>query len=118
MIGYDNENVLISYIKPQFNSLNYNQILLDSICDTYFVMNLKIPDTETELNSDYEKRKEENIKDLIIQFAGNPNMSEDAFKEEIEKVQKSNYQSGQQNYFLVLFFHHWDSFETIHLECF
>ena len=68
MIGYDNENVLIAYIKPQFNSLNYNQILLDSICDTYFVMNLKIPDTETELNSVYEKIKEEKIKDDYKRF--------------------------------------------------
>lgn len=35
LIGYDNENVFIIYITPQFNELNYNDILIDSIFDTY-----------------------------------------------------------------------------------
>lgn len=41
LIGYDDENVLIGYIKPQFNSLNYNEILMSSIFDTYLIQNVK-----------------------------------------------------------------------------
>ena len=38
-IGYDNETVVICYVKPQFNSLNYNETLLHSILDTHFIHN-------------------------------------------------------------------------------
>jgi hypothetical protein len=41
LIGYDNERVIIAYIKPQFNGLNYNEILMDSIYDTYLVKNVE-----------------------------------------------------------------------------
>ena len=41
VIGYDDNNVIICYIKPQFNSLNYNDILMDSIFDTYLMRNIK-----------------------------------------------------------------------------
>ena len=37
LIGYDGEHVIIAYIKPQFNSLNYNQILMDAVFDAYLV---------------------------------------------------------------------------------
>ena len=40
LIGYDNDNVIIAYIKPQFNSLNYNQILMDAVFDAYLVKNV------------------------------------------------------------------------------
>jgi hypothetical protein len=40
-IGYNDTSVLICYIKPQFNGLNYNDVLLDSIYDTYFLYNIK-----------------------------------------------------------------------------
>lgn len=40
LIGYDNENVFICYVKPQFNSLNYNEILINSIFDTHLLENL------------------------------------------------------------------------------
>jgi len=45
LIGYDNENVIICYVKPQFNSLNYNDILMNSMFDTHLISNLK--DTES-----------------------------------------------------------------------
>jgi len=41
LIGYDDEHVIISYIKPQFNSLNYNEIIVNSIFDTHFINNVK-----------------------------------------------------------------------------
>lgn len=37
MIGYSDTEVYNIYIKPQVNSLNYNEILLDSIFDTYLI---------------------------------------------------------------------------------
>jgi hypothetical protein len=37
LIGYDDGHVIIAYIKPQFNSLNYTQILMDAVFDAYLV---------------------------------------------------------------------------------
>jgi len=39
MIGYDAERVYVINIKPQFNDLNKNEFLIDSILDTYLVSN-------------------------------------------------------------------------------
>lgn len=39
MIGYDAERVYIINIKPQFNDLNKNEFLINSILDTYLVSN-------------------------------------------------------------------------------
>ena len=36
-IGYDDNNVYIIYLKPQINELNYNEILLSSIIDTFII---------------------------------------------------------------------------------
>jgi hypothetical protein len=54
-IGYNDTHVIISYIKPQFNQLNYNEILLDSIYDTYFLYNLKKLNEKGEENNNYKK---------------------------------------------------------------
>jgi hypothetical protein len=40
LIGYDDDNVIICYVKPQFNSLNYNEILITSIFDTHLIHNI------------------------------------------------------------------------------
>ena len=39
MIGYNAKNVYVITIKPQLNDLNYNEFIIDSIIDTYLVMN-------------------------------------------------------------------------------
>ncbi len=41
LIGYDSDCIIIAYIKPQFNSLNYNQILLDSVFDAYLFKHMQ-----------------------------------------------------------------------------
>ena len=41
LIGYDENNVIICYIKPQLNDLNYNDTLLISIFDTFLLKNIK-----------------------------------------------------------------------------
>jgi hypothetical protein len=42
-IGYDDNNVFIIYIKPQFNDLNLYDTLIDSIYDTFLIKNVKNP---------------------------------------------------------------------------
>ena len=55
LIGYDEENVVIGYIKPQFNSLNYNEILMTSIFDTYLIQNVKKIGKEGNISDNYKK---------------------------------------------------------------
>jgi len=55
LIGYNSENVLICYIKPQFSSLNFNELMMDSIFDTYLVMNVKNDDQRDRGTTNYEK---------------------------------------------------------------
>jgi hypothetical protein len=52
LLGYDNDSVIIAYIKPQFNALNYNQILMDVVFDTYLVKNIK---KTSEKNDNYKR---------------------------------------------------------------
>lgn len=39
LVGYDNDTVVVAYIKPQFNTLNFNEVLIDSIYDAYILNN-------------------------------------------------------------------------------
>lgn len=54
LIGYNNKNVLVCYIKPQFTQINYNEIMMDSIFDTYLMLNLK-KDEYTDKTTNYSK---------------------------------------------------------------
>uniref|UniRef100_A0A6C0AT44 Competence protein CoiA nuclease-like domain-containing protein n=1 Tax=viral metagenome TaxID=1070528 RepID=A0A6C0AT44_9ZZZZ len=55
LIGYDDENVVIGYIKPQFNSLNYNEILMSSIFDTYLIQNVKKIGNQDTISENYKR---------------------------------------------------------------
>ena len=55
LIGYDENIVIISYIKPQFNSLNYNEILVNSIFDSYLINNIKKYDKEGKITENYKR---------------------------------------------------------------
>ena len=55
LIGYDENIVIITYINPQFNSLNYNNILINSIFDTHFINNIQKYDKEGKISPNYEK---------------------------------------------------------------
>ena len=37
LIGYDDNTAFVAYVKPQFNSLNYNITIMDAIFDTFIV---------------------------------------------------------------------------------
>lgn len=92
IIGYNDKYVFNIYIKPQFNDLNYNEILFESIIDTFIIKNnsdkndklynelnnklIKIIifsfdinnyfEIEFELNNDNEKIIKDIIKDYLI----------------------------------------------------
>jgi hypothetical protein len=55
LIGYDEENVVVAYVKPQFNSLNYNETLIKSVFDTYLLLNTKMYSSENELSENYKR---------------------------------------------------------------
>jgi len=56
LVGYDEKNVVICYIKPQFSTLNFNEVMMDSIFGTYLLMNVKNDSEEKNRGpSDYEK---------------------------------------------------------------
>lgn len=65
LIAYDNDNdnVFIFYIKPSFNNLNYNNILLESIFDTFLIKYCSKIDN-IEIN---EITKIKNTKEKLIQ---------------------------------------------------
>jgi hypothetical protein len=51
LIAYDAENVFLVYIKPQFGNLNYNEVLMESIYDTFLLKNCTSPDTNIQENT-------------------------------------------------------------------
>jgi hypothetical protein len=51
MIGYNDTNVYIVTIKPQLNDLNYNEFIVDSIVDTYLIMNTPKLESGTDIES-------------------------------------------------------------------
>lgn len=55
LIGYDANTVAICYVKPQFNLLNYNEVLMHSILDTYFLKNIKKGKDDDEYENNYNK---------------------------------------------------------------
>jgi len=55
LIGYDDDKIIIVYIKPQFNELNYNDIIVESIYDTFIIKNIKSVSNKDKSNNDYNK---------------------------------------------------------------
>ncbi len=63
LMGYDRETVYIGYIKPQITQLNYSEILIDSIYDSYFIKNIQKPTEQADLKTDsYDPIRENWIK--------------------------------------------------------
>lgn len=64
LIGYDDKNIIIGYIKPQFNDINYNEILKNSIFDIYLLKNVKkftITDGKKVISNNYIRFNNKNI---------------------------------------------------------
>lgn len=64
LIGYDDKNVIIGYIKPQFNDINYNEILKNSIFDIYLLKNVNKSNDRQQVESNNYMRF--NNKNIII----------------------------------------------------
>lgn len=55
LLGYNNNTIVICYIKPQFNKLNYNEIKMTSIYDTFLLNNIKKYNDSNILTENYKK---------------------------------------------------------------
>ena len=69
LIAYNDNDVFIIYNKPQFTELNYNEILIESIFDTFLFNNIKKPNNyndNSSYNSIYENYIKFNNKNIII----------------------------------------------------
>lgn len=70
LIGYDDERVIIAYIKPQLNSLNYNEILMSSIYDSYIVGNVEQYETDEQgvkkITKNYERFSKRKITTCVF----------------------------------------------------
>lgn len=71
-IGYNDNYIYIIYIKPQIE-INENEILIDSIFDTYLINNIKKPSdndnfTYNKILADYNKFNNKKIKTIIFSF--------------------------------------------------
>ena len=52
-IGYNDSHVFICYLKPQFNQLNYNDVLVNSIYDTHILHNIQQFNSDGKENNVY-----------------------------------------------------------------
>jgi hypothetical protein len=65
LIGQNNNYVFIGYIKPQYNELNINDILINSIIDTFIIQNIKQKQKKDGKIIDTENYKRYNNKKII-----------------------------------------------------
>ncbi|GAG27808.1 unnamed protein product, partial [marine sediment metagenome] len=66
LLGYNDEVVVITYLKPQFNTLNYYEVLLDSLFDTYLIENVTPTDKEGNSCPNYEKFKGKRVVTCVL----------------------------------------------------
>jgi hypothetical protein len=60
IIAYDDKNVYLFYIKPQLNELNLNEFLVESILNTYIVLNV------SEDSNNYKRFNSKNIISSVL----------------------------------------------------
>ena len=71
IIAYDTTNVLIINIKPQFTSINYNDVILESVFNTFIVTNVKIKNQEGNISEDYSRFNDKKIISCVLTFDNN-----------------------------------------------
>ena len=67
MIAYNDDVVLICYIKPQFNQLNYYEVMLDSIFDTFLIKNVQKKDNDI-ISDNFKKFNGKKILTCVLSF--------------------------------------------------
>jgi len=55
LIGYDSEQCYLAYVKPQFSSLNFNEIIMTSIYDTFLLQNIQKYGNDEEVKENYKR---------------------------------------------------------------
>lgn len=128
-IAYNNDNVYIIVLHPSFNTLNHNQYLLESIYDTYLLINRK-PLIENDEKFGYKKIKTilfscDEKKHYVFNWSKNEinyiienNLF---FKQRIKEYFVSFYKSQIKQYYLYILFSYtksnekkpWDKIEEI-----
>jgi hypothetical protein len=61
-IGYNNDTIYIIYLHPSYNELNHNSYIIQSILDTWFILNRKL-DKENDL-----RFRNKNIKCVLFSY--------------------------------------------------
>ena len=67
IIAYNDNTVLICYIKPQFSQLNYNEIMIESIFDTFLIKNV-VKMEDDQISGNYNKFNGKKILTCILSF--------------------------------------------------
>jgi hypothetical protein len=73
IIAYNDTNINIINIKPQFTSINYNEILLESLFNTFIIDNVKKINNESDITEDYKRFNNKIIKTCVLTFDNNCN---------------------------------------------
>ena len=69
IIGYDDNNVYIIYLKPQFSEFNFKETLINSITDTHIINSINnnnYDDNDDKISNDYKKFSNKNIITVIF----------------------------------------------------
>jgi len=55
LLGYDDERCYIAYVKPQFTSINFHEVVMNSIYDTFLLENIQKYGTDEEVVENYRR---------------------------------------------------------------
>lgn len=115
MIAYNDDVVFVCYIKPQFNQLNYNEVMLDSIFDTFLIKNVK-KNEDNKISENYKKFNGKKILTCVLSFdCDEPfifdwsdiknnddliNVNNDSIKEIVKEELYSNFEMKNNNIYL------------------
>ena len=72
LLAYNEKEIIICYIKPQFNTINYNEVLLQSIFDTFIIKNVqKMDEDDNKLSDNYKRFNNKKIITCVFTLDNN-----------------------------------------------
>ena len=130
IIGYDNNNVYNVYLYPTFNALNYNQIILTSIYDTFLLQSDITDNNLSETTNNITRFNNKNINTIIFStdnkqyytfkwFNDDNNfikINNKYFITQLQKYMKDKYYSEIMNYYNFFEYHYSKSDKATILE--